>query len=144
MKRRTYPPQETGADAIERTSVLRKLLLAWFWQNGRAFPWRDPDRSPYEILVSEILLQRTTAAGVARAYPALIERYPSWAALARSSTEDLESQLRPLGLWRQKARALRHLALFFEERAGAIPDARDALERLPGVGPYTASTVLAI
>src|SRR5690348_3534823 len=58
--------------------------------------------------------------------------------------EDLESALRPLGLWRQKALALRRLALFFEERAVAIPDSRATLERLPGIGPYTASTVLAI
>ena len=144
MQRRTHPPGEVGPEAIERTSGLRERLLVWFERNGRSFPWRDPDRSAYETLVAEILLQRTTAAGVARAYPALIERYPSWAALARSSPEDFESDLRPLGLWRQKARALRHLALFFEERSGAIPDTRAVLERLPGIGPYTASAVLAI
>lgn len=144
MKRRTHLPREPGPEAIKDIPWLRKRLIAWFGRNGRSFPWRDHDRSPYEILVAEILLQRTTAAGVARAYPALIGRYPSWAALARSSPEDLEFALRPLGLWRQKARALRRLALFFEERAGAIPDSRAALERLPGIGPYTASTVLAI
>jgi A/G-specific adenine glycosylase len=130
--------------AFRRTSGLRKRLLAWFWWNGRSFPWREYNRTPYEVLVAEILLQRTTAAGVARSYPAFIEHYPSWAALASSSQEDLESALRPLGLWRQKARALRHLALFFEERSGAIPDTRTALESLPGIGPYTASAMLAI
>ena len=144
MQRQTHPPREAGPVAFRRTSWLRKRLLAWFWWNGRSFPWREHDRAPYEVLVAEILLQRTTAAGVARAYPAFIERYPSWAALARSSQEDLESALRPLGLWRQKTRVLRHLALFFEERSGAIPDTRAVLERLPGIGPYTASAVLAI
>lgn len=133
-----------GPYAIKRTSWLRKHLLAWFWQNRRSFPWRDSDRSPYEILVAEIFLQRTAAAGVARSYPAFIQRYPSWAAIASSPPEDLESTLRPLGLWRQKARALRRLALFFEERVGAFPNSRAALERLPGIGPYTASTILTI
>ena len=144
MERRTNLLWEPGPEAIKGIPWLRERLLVWFGRNGRSFPWRAPDRSPYEILVAEILLQRTTAAGVARAYPALIERYPSWAALARSAPEDLESALRPLGLWRQRARALRRLALFFEEREGAIPDSRATLERLPGIGPYTASTVLAI
>mgnify|MGYP001199998999 CR=1 FL=1 len=144
MKQRAYPLREDEPALVERVRWLCGRLLAWFGKNGRSFPWREPDRPPYEIVVAEILLQRTTAAGVARAYPAFIGKYPSWAALGCSSPEDLEAALQPLGLWRQKARALRNLALSLEEGAGALPDSRAALEHLPGIGPYTASTVLAI
>ena len=139
-----YIPCELPLEWVKRIPWLRRRLLSWFEQGGRSFPWRDPGRTPYEVVVAEILLQRTTAAGVARAYSAFIERYPSWATLAQAPLDDLESALKPLGLWRQKALALQHLAESIEERGGAIPRTRAELERLRGIGPYTASAVLAI
>jgi A/G-specific adenine glycosylase len=96
------------------------------------------------VVVAEILLQRTTAAGVARVYNAFVERYPSWDALAQAPLGSLENALRPLGLWRQKALALQHLAQSIVERGGVLPRTRTEVERLPGIGPYTASAVLAI
>ena len=52
--------------------------------------------------------------------------------------------LRPLGLWRQKAQAFQQLAQSIEANGGLVPRTRTELERLPGIGPYTASAVLAI
>jgi A/G-specific adenine glycosylase len=63
--------------------------------------------------------------------------------MAGASLEELQEALRPLGLWRQKARALFDLANFVEERRGELPCSRRDLERLPGVGPYTASALMA-
>ncbi len=144
MRRPGYIPCELSLEAVERIPWLRKRLLSWFKRNGRSFPWRDPQRTPYEVVVAEILLQRTAAAGVARAYAGFIERYPSWAALAQAPCEGIENALRPLGLWRQKALAFEHLAQSIEELGGIVPRTRAELERLPGIGPYTASAVLAI
>ncbi len=144
MRRSRYPPGALPPEAVERIPWLRRRLLCWFKQSGRSFPWRDPERAPYEVVVAEILLQRTTAAGVARAYAGFLERYPSWEALALAPREGLENALRPLGLWRQKAVALQQLAQSIEERGGVVPRSRAELERLPGIGPYTASAVLAI
>ena len=135
---------ELPSEAVDRNPWLRRRLLSWFERSGRSFPWRDPGRTPYEVVVAEILLQRTTAAGVARAYAGFIERYPSWATLAHAPLDDLENTLRPLGLWRQKALAFHHLAESIEEHGGVIPRTRAELERLQGIGPYTASAVLAI
>src|SRR5258708_16037966 len=137
-------PYEISPEAVKRISWLRRRLLSWFARNGRSFPWREPGRVPYEVVVAEILLQRTTAAGVARAYPGFVDRYPSWASLERVPLEDLENALRPLGLWRRKALAFQQLALSIEGRGGVVPRTRTELERLPGIGPYTASAVLAI
>ena len=131
-------------EAVERIPWLRRRLLSWFERNGRSFPWRDPGRAPYEVVVAEILLQRTTAAGVARVYPGFIERYPSWATLAQAPPDGLEKALRPLGLWRRKALALQCLAQSVQEHGGVIAGTRAELERLRGIGPYTASAVLAI
>jgi A/G-specific adenine glycosylase len=144
MQQLGYPPCELPSEVAERIPWLRKRLLSWFKRNGRSFPWRDPERTPYEVVVAEILLQRTTAGGVARAYAGFIERYPSWSTLAQAPCEGLEKVLRPLGLWRQKALVFHHLAESIEEHGGVIPRTRAALERLQGIGPYPASAVLAI
>jgi A/G-specific adenine glycosylase len=137
-------PHEISPEAVKRISWLRRRLLSWFARNGRSFPWREPGRMPYEVVVAEILLQRTTAAGVARAYIGFLKRYPSWIALAHAPPEGLENALRPLGLWRQKAQAFHRLAQSIEMSGGVVPRTRMELERLPGIGPYTASAVLAI
>jgi adenine-specific DNA glycosylase len=79
---------------------LRRRLLLWFAQNGRSFRWRELGTTPYQVIVAEILLQRTAAAAVARAYSGFVERFPSWAALAQATLDDLENALRPLGRWR--------------------------------------------
>jgi A/G-specific adenine glycosylase len=143
MRRRSYTEHELDPEALARIPWLRGSLLCWFERNGRSFPWRDPGRTPYELIVTEILLQRTTATGVARAYPDFIERYQSWTTLAQAPRESLERALRPLGLWRQKARALGQLAQSIEERGGVVPCSRAELEQMRGIGPYTASAVLA-
>ena len=123
---------------------LRRRLLSWFVLPGRSFPWREPGRAPYEVVVAEVLLQRTSASGVARAYPGFVARFPSWTSLSQAPPEYLESALRPFGLWRQKALAFQQLARSIEANGGVVPHTRSELERLRGIGPYTASAVLAI
>src|SRR5690349_10485734 len=144
VRQPVHAPHEIPPEAAQRISWLRGRLLRWFARNGRSFPWREPGRTPYEVVVAEILLQRTTAAGVARAYTGFLKRYPSWFSLAQSPLVDLENALRPLGLWRQKAQAFQQLALTIELHGGVVPCTRKELERLPGIGPYTASAVLAL
>ena len=144
MSQPVRAPCELPLEVVARVHWLRRRLFCWFTRNGRSFPWRDPGRSPYEVVVAEILLQRTTAAGVARAYTGFVERYPSWDTIAHAPLEGLENALRPLGLWRQKALAFQQLARSIEANGGVVPRTRTELERLRGIGPYTASAVLAM
>jgi hypothetical protein len=128
-------PCELAPEEIEHIPWLRRRLLSWFARDGRTFPWREPGRTPYEVIVAEMLLQRTTATGVARSYAGFVERFPSWVALAQSSQEDLENALRPFGLWRRKAQAFQHLAQSIEEHRGVVPRTRAELEHLRGMAP---------
>lgn len=117
---------ELPQEMLQRVAWLRERLLCWFEHTGDSFPG-----------------QRTAAAGVARAFPGLIALYPTWEAMARTPLEDLRESLRPLGLWRQKAHALINLSNVVEKHGGELPCLRRDLERLPGIGPYTASAVMA-
>lgn len=133
---------ELEASVADRVPWFRDELLRWFRTHGRSFPWREPGRTAYEILVAEILLQRTTAAKVAQAYNAFLKRYPSWSSLAHTSLQDLQDHLKPLGLWLQKALAFQSLAKAIQERKGSLPASRAELEHLPGIGQYIANSVL--
>ena len=73
MRQRMYHSCELVPEAVELVSWLREQLLSWFERSGRSFSWREPDRVPYEVIIAEILLQRTTASCVARALP-LVDR----------------------------------------------------------------------
>jgi len=116
-------------------------LRNWWLARGRRFPWRE-NRTPYRVLVSEVLLHRTRAGSVARIYERFVERYPSPAALAAADDSELAEMLRPLGL-RWRTELIGRMAREIVERfGGEVPCDRDALLSLPGVGDYIASAVL--
>lgn len=120
---------------------MRRDLLAWFAENGRSLPWRDPLASTYEKIVVEVLLQRTTATAVAKFFEAFLSRFPSWASLASASQADLEDYLKPLGLWRRRAVSLLGLARYAQAQAGNFP--LDPAERvdIPAVGQYVSNAI---
>lgn len=131
--------QRIGKDRIRS---LRRRLLGWAADNLRDFPWRRPGATPYEVLVAELLLKRTTAAAAARVYPTFMELYPHVRALSKADEAELSVVLQPLGLSRQRARATRQLASALQGRGGRIPKNIRALEGLPGLGTYAARAVM--
>lgn len=130
------------APAGVRVASFRRALLGWFGQCGRNFPWRSARSTEYERIVSEVLLQRTRAETVAAFYPAFFAAFPTWDLLAGASEGRLRHFLKPLGLWRRRASALRRLSAAAVEIGGRFPSCRDALEDIPGVGQYVASAIL--
>lgn len=113
-------------------------LLAWFSQNGRDLPWRRTS-DPYEILVSEIMLQQTQVPRVIERFTAWLERWPTVEALAAASTADVLRAWSGLG-YNRRALNLQRSARAVAD-AGAFPRTLDGLRALPGVGPYTASAI---
>ncbi len=133
---------QTCCELEARLDHLRQVLLRWYEANGRSFPWRDEGRSPYELIVTEVLLQRTRAGVVGEFWGGFFQAYPDWCKLAAATQEELSFFLRPLGLWRRRADTLRHLAQVMVCRRGCWPKQRDDLEDLPGVGQYIANAAL--
>lgn len=144
MKHRPPINHELDAVITELVPWFREQVIEWSKLNKRSFPWREAGRTPYEILVAEILLQRTPASSVAKVYSAFLERYPSWVSLSRSTTKELEEVINSLGLSRLKAKIFRHLCEAIEIRGGIVPASRFELEQIKGVGQYTACAVLTV
>ena len=125
-----------------RVKAFQRSLLAWFRVEGRKFPWRRRSASRYEVVVSEILLQRTRAETVAKFVGPFLARFAGWGHLAKAREEELRVFLAPIGLWRRRAASLCALGQEMQARKGRFPGSRADIEKLPGVGQYIASAVL--
>ncbi len=133
--------------AIEEkvTQFRRKLLRYACGGNRRQFPWREKTRSPYEVLIAEVLLKRTTSTAAAKIYEAFLLRFPDPLVLSRASTEEIAEHFTKVGLQWQRADAAKKLALYLAEvDRGEIPNEMDRLLLIPGVGGYTARSVLSV
>ena len=120
----------------------RRRLLRWFSINGREFPWRRRSCTSYQIILAEVLLQRTRAETVAEFHPRFVRHWPSWTKLAMASEEELRSFIQPIGLWRRRSASLLRLASEMARRRGRFPKKREEIESLPGVGQYITNAIL--
>lgn len=125
-----------------KISLLRRDLVCWAKTCGRHFPWRENDVGTYELVVVEVLLQRTTAIAVSRMFGDFIARYPGWQELASASIAELEDFLRPLGLWRRRAGSLFGLASYAARNNGSFPADPDQHREIPAVGQYVSNAIL--
>lgn len=127
----------------ECIGLFRLKMLDWFYKYGRDYPWRHTE-DPFRVLIAEIMLRRTKADQVKPVYITLLDRYPDVESLAGASDAQLEEILYPLGLkWRSPAFKL--VAREIREKHNCrVPETREGLITLPGVGDYVAGAVLAI
>lgn len=122
---------------------LTRRINAWYRQQARPFPWREPGTSPWAILLIEIMAQQTQIDRAGAAWAEWIERWPDPAALAAASHADVLRAWDRLG-YPRRALALHAAAVAIVDRhGGEVPADVDALLALPGIGPYTAAAVVA-
>ena len=96
-----------------------------------------------DVLLATVLSARTRDEQVLKVYPKLRAKFPKLSDLADAKTRDIEKPLSEIGLFRAKARAMKGIALsLIKEHGGKVPDTREALVALPGVGRKTANCVL--
>ena len=125
---------------LRLAAPFRRRLLAWFRRHGRDLPWRRT-RDPYQVLVSEFMLQQTQVARVEAYYHRFLARYPTLEALAASEPALVRESWAGLGYYRRAANLHRLAQEVVREHAGVIPADPETLRRLPGVGRYTAGAV---
>lgn len=135
-------PAPAGDDLLDLAG-LHERVLDWYAARARDLPWRDPDCSPWGILVSEVMAQQTPVARVVEPWRQWLARWPTPAALAASSPAEVVRAWGRLGYPRRALR-LREAAIAIVERhGGQVPRTQAELLALPGVGAYTAAAVAA-
>jgi len=117
----------------------RSELLIWASDNLRPFPWRETT-DPYEVLIAEILLQKTAAEKVEPIYVEFLSRYPSPAELAEADRDELADIIYSLGFQNQRSKAL--ISIGQALRGSGVPDDAERLLELPYVGRYAANATL--
>ncbi|HTY64935.1 MAG TPA: A/G-specific adenine glycosylase [Acidobacteriota bacterium] len=127
---------------ISRVRKFRQLLLRWYHQHRRPFPWRE-NPTPYRIWISEIMLQQTQAKAVIPRYGRFLDRFPNLESLAQASEHDVLELWSGLGYY-SRARNLHRAARLIVKEYGDFPGDFSAILALPGVGRYTAGAVCSI
>lgn len=122
-------------------SYLHKNINAWFGQAARDLPWRRPERTPWEVMVSEFMLQQTPVVRVLPVWQAWMERWPTPADLAAEEAGEAVRAWGRLGYPRRALRLHAAAVALVQRHGGSVPSTYDELLALPGVGTYTAAAI---
>ena len=114
-------------------------IMDWWSENTRDLQWRR-DPTPYNVLVSEIMLQQTQVSRVIPKYLEFLQKYPAIESLAEANTKELIQIWCGLG-YNRRALWLREAAGQIVER-GSFPEEVADLRKLKGIGPYTSRSIL--
>jgi A/G-specific adenine glycosylase len=125
----------------EPVRLLQRRLVRWYQHHGRDLPWRRT-RDPYRVLVSEIMLQQTQVDRVVDYYHRFLRRYPTFETLAAAPEPEVREAWQGLGYYARARNLHRTAQAVAQQHNGILPAQRAAMQRLPGIGRYTAGAVL--
>lgn len=95
----------------------------------------------YQIIITETLHQRTKAETVSKFYSQFIKDFPNWTNLAQADTATIEQYLKAIGLYRQRAKRLKRLAIEMVKRKGKLLHDRKDLGSISFIGQYIANAI---
>ncbi|MBA2846609.1 A/G-specific adenine glycosylase [Methanococcus maripaludis] len=125
----------------ENFNLVKSELLEWYSKNKRSFPWRYT-KNPYQVLVSEILLQQTNAEKVVSPYLKIVSRYHTIEELADADLDFLSEIFKELGLFYRSERLINISKEILSKYNGKVPCKKEELLKITGIGRYTAGAVL--
>ncbi len=123
--------------------TITQKLISWYQENKRDLPWRKTKNS-YYIWVSEIMLQQTRVEAVISYYEKFIERFPTIESFASANIDEVLKYWEGLGYYSRVRNMYKTANILMEQKKNALPDKRDELLALPGIGAYTAGAILSI
>ncbi len=129
-----------------------QTLLSWYDDHARAMPWRVPPADkqagvapdPYRVWLSEIMLQQTTVAAVRGYFIKFTTLWPNVRALAAAEDADVMAAWAGLGYYARARNLLKCARAVVADHGGQFPDTVEALQTLPGIGPYTSAAIASI
>jgi endonuclease III len=133
---------------VPRPSKKQQLVRAALVLEGLKLEYPDAKTeldygTPFQLLIATILSAQATDKSVNAATPALFKKYPNAKKLAEADLETVESLIKTIGLYRNKAKNIIATAKALErEFEGDVPNDFEAIQTLPGVGRKTANVVL--
>jgi A/G-specific adenine glycosylase len=116
-------------------------LVGWYEREQRDLPWRRPGVTPWQVLVSEFMLQQTPVARVEPIWLAWVARWPTPSATAAASAADVLRAWGKLGYPRRAKRLHECATVIAAEHGDTVPSDVETLLSLPGIGAYTARAI---
>ncbi|WP_122261201.1 A/G-specific adenine glycosylase [Ornithinimicrobium cerasi] len=123
--------------------LLHTPVLEWYAASRRDLPWRRPQRSPWEVLVSEVMLQQTPVVRVLPVWERWMTLWPTPSRLADASPGEAVREWGRLGYPRRALRLHAAAVAIRDLHGGRVPEDEATLRTLPGIGEYTAAAVAA-
>ncbi|MCL4107095.1 UNVERIFIED_CONTAM: hypothetical protein GTU68_039087 [Idotea baltica] len=130
-------PDELDSKQLTR---FRRAVRKWYSANARDLPWRRTADS-YRIWISEIMLQQTTVTAVVPFFERWFERFPDVQTLAKASQDEVLKYWEGLGYYSRARNIHKSAGIITAEFAGVFPDDVEELNKLPGIGRYTAGAI---
>ena len=116
-------------------------ILKWYDGHKKKFGWRET-KDPYKILISEILLHKTDYKKVKKLYPKFVEKFPTIYHLYPAEPEEIDNLIKDVGLFYRGKRLKKIAEQIVNQFKGNIPDNKEDLMSLYGVGAYISNAVL--
>jgi A/G-specific adenine glycosylase len=120
--------------------MFAKKIISWYLKNKRDLPWRNTD-NPYYIWLSEIILQQTRVQQGLPYYEKFVENFKTVEALAAANEGEVLRLWQGLGYYSRGRNLHKTAQLVVREYGGRFPDNFKDLQKLKGVGRYTAAAI---
>jgi len=131
----------------QHISFVKKVLLAWYHDYGRHLPWRTRGTchaSPYQVWISEIMLQQTTVVTVIPYFNRFIQKWPTLVDFAHADLNDILHMWQGLGYYSRARNLYKGAQYILDHFDGNFPNTYPELLKVPGIGPYTAAAIASI